>query len=315
MEYKEHYSVLKDECISQFREVQKLQSENEQTELLFADLTFGAGGHSFAILEEIENSKVYATDQDPEAIENGTKQIEAKQLQSKLDLMHINFEEFAHKMSTNLSFEGLDGILIDLGVSSHHFDKPDRGFSYRFDAPLDMRMNPNSGDPSAADLLRDLSEEELIKIFQDYGEEKLSTRIAEKICEQRKTAPIKTTGELENLIFHCYPKKWRHGKTNPSTRVFQALRIAVNRELDVLTRALCELPPLLRPGGRLCIISFHSLEDRLVKHYFRRIARKEIELTGEYKVLTKKPILPSTKELEENNRSRSAKLRVLQRLS
>jgi 16S rRNA (cytosine1402-N4)-methyltransferase len=203
------------------------------------------------------------------------------------------------------------GILMDLGVSSHQFDKTERGFSFRGDAPLDMRMNyGDSNTPTAADLLNTLPEKEIADLLFAYGDERLSRRIAARICELRQTKKIETTGELEDICFHAYPAKDRHQKTHPATRSFQALRIAVNDELRVLEDTIPKLLPYLSEGGVLAIISFHSLEDRIVKHTFKELLEKQdFPVT----ILTKKPLTATDEELSENSRSRSAKLRLLQR--
>jgi 16S rRNA (cytosine1402-N4)-methyltransferase len=202
---------------------------------------------------------------------------------------------------------------MDLGVSSHQFDKMERGFSFRADAPLDMRMNYGDNNiPTAADLLNSLSEKEIADIIFNYGEDKLSRKIAARIVELRQKEKIATTGQIEDICFHAYPAKDRHGKIHPATRTFQALRIAVNEELTVLENTLPKLMPFLAEGGVLAVISFHSLEDRIVKHTFKEISEHG-EIPGS--VLTKKPMTASEEELEENSRSRSAKLRLLQKTS
>ncbi len=297
MAYTSHYSVLRDECIN------FLTENNQRSELLFADLTFGGGGHSLALAKC--GHKVIATDQDPEAISNGGEIIKSAGFQDKIRLIHGNFVDFPdNHLLAEIKF---DGILMDLGVSSHHFDEAKRGFSFRSDAVLDMRMDTsNDSIPLASEIINNWHVDELEEIFIKYGEERYAKRIAERIVENRRENRIERTGELENIIFHCYPKKYRYGRTNPATRCFQALRIAVNDELGVLERSIPRLLPLLKKGGRLAIISFHSLEDRIVKHTFKKLAGEE------YKILTKKPIIPSDKEILENNRSRSAKLRVME---
>jgi len=311
MKYTSHYSVLKKECVDLLSEKAPAGEVS-----FFADLTFGGGGHSFEFLYKNPLFQVRSTDQDPDALGNGYLRIETEKLSNRIKLINTNFEQFP-EIIRNHSPEvflngGFQGILMDLGVSSHHFDEADRGFSFRFDAPLDMRMNNKSDDfLTAEEIVNSYSESGLKKLFEDYGEEKNAKKIAVKICEERIKQRIKTTKELENIIFHCYPKEHRYGKTNPSTRVFQALRLEVNRELEVLTNTITQLIPLLKIGGRLAIISFHSLEDRIVKNVFRDAA------TGEslfVEVLTKKPILPSGEEILNNSRSRSAKLRVLERV-
>lgn len=312
MSYTRHYSVLKKECIDNL-------TNNAATDEVsyFADLTFGGGGHSFEFLYTNPLFHVRATDQDPDALKNGEARISEEKMSGRIKLFNTNFVRFPiiAKEECPEVFEagGFQGILLDLGVSSHHFDEAGRGFSFRFEGPLDMRMNYQSDAfLTAEEIVNTYSEEQLIKIFSEYGEEKFSKKIAVKICEERKSKRIITTAELENIIFHCYPKEMRYGKTNPSTRVFQALRLEVNRELEVLTDTITHLIPLLKVGGRLAIISFHSLEDRIVKNLF-----KEAALNLEYpvEILTKKPIVPGEEEIFNNSRSRSAKLRVLERIA
>lgn len=312
MNYTSHYSVLKKECLD-------FLTENAPAGEVsyFADLTFGGGGHSFEFLYRNHNFKVKSTDQDPDALKNGRDRIQREGMQDRIELFDTNFlyfPEIASKECENVLRDagGFQGILLDLGVSSHHFDEATRGFSFRFDGPLDMRMDHLSDEfLTAAEILNNYSESHLVKIFDEYGEEKYAKKIAHKICEERKKNPITTTKELENLIFHCYPKDQRHGKTNPSTRVFQALRLEVNRELEVLAEVIAQLIPLLKVGGRFAIISFHSLEDRIVKNIFRD-ASLSMDLPVE--ILTKKPVVPSEEEILNNSRSRSAKLRVIERI-
>lgn len=282
----------------------------------YADLTFGGGGHSFEFLYRNPNAQVRSTDQDPDALKNGHARIADEKMQNRIKLIDTNFVHFPalikeHSPEVFLA-GGFQGILLDLGVSSHHFDEATRGFSFRFDGPLDMRMDHASDEfLTAAEVVNTYREEELRRIFEEYGEEKNARKIAARICEERKTKPIETTKELENIIFHCYPKEHRYGKTNPSTRVFQALRLEVNRELEVLTEVIDQLIPLLKLGGRLGIISFHSLEDRIVKNVFRDAAQRA---DPPVEIITKKPIVPSEEEILNNSRSRSAKLRVLERI-
>ncbi len=312
MSYFNHYSVLKNECM----EYLNVDSSVENSNKYFADLTFGGGGHSFEMLYRNPHLKLFSTDQDPDALKNGFNRIQSENMQERINLIDSNFVHFANYAKENLkdviSAGGFDGILMDIGVSTHHFDEGERGFSFRFDGPLDMRMNNRDGLMSAKDVINQYSEYELAKIFEEYGEEKLAKKIARKICEERESKPITTTKELENLVFHTYPKEWRYGKTNPSTKVFQALRIEVNKELEVLSDSIDQLIPLLKIGGRLAIITFHSLEDRIVKNKFKQFS-DSLEFPVE--ILTKKPILPSEKEILENSRSRSAKLRVIERIT
>jgi 16S rRNA (cytosine1402-N4)-methyltransferase len=304
LEYLAHYTVLKEECL-------EIMIEGSPTSARFADLTFGEGGHSLGLLERSPQSHVYAVDQDPEAIRNGKKTIAAKNIESSLSLLTMNYAQFPDYWESNHSGEGLDGILLDLGVSTHQILNPTRGFSFRSDAFLDMRMNNSEDNESdnAADLLATLPEEELSALFRDFGGEHFADRIAHYICVEREKEPIIKTTQLEKIIFHAYPKKMRYGKTHPATKVFQALRIAVNQEILLLQNTLPKLMNLLRPGGKILCISFHSLEDRVVKQLFKQHA-----MTKEFSLYVKKPILPSARELEENRRSRSAKLRVLKRV-
>lgn len=311
MKYTGHYTVLKKECID-------LLSENADSEGIayYADLTFGGGGHSFEFLYRNPRAMVRSTDQDPDALKNGHARIASEKMQERIKLIDTNFVRFPeiikeHSPEVFLA-GGFQGILLDLGVSSHHFDDAGRGFSFRFDGPLDMRMNYASDEfMTAEEIVNTYREQDLRRIFEEYGEEKNARKIAARICEERQQRPIKTTKDLENIIFHCYPKEHRYGKTNPSTRVFQALRLEVNRELEVLTEVITQLIPLLKIGGRLGIISFHSLEDRIVKNAFRDAA---LSAGPPVEVLTKKPIVPSEEEILNNSRSRSAKLRVLERI-
>jgi 16S rRNA (cytosine1402-N4)-methyltransferase len=302
--YKPHYSVLRQESID------FLTTRDGEKKLVLADFTFGAGGHTVELATMKMVEKVYAFDQDIEAIENGIKLIGQLGLDNKVTLIHSNFEYFDSYLSEDVM---LDGVLIDLGVSSHHFDSGERGFSFRQDAPLDMRMDVTDVNrETAADLLASYSTEDLEKIFRDFGEEKYARRIAQKITSLRDEGRlIKTTLELEDVIFHCYPKAERFNGKSPSTKVFQALRIAVNDELGVLERVIEKAISKLSVKGRLAIISFHSLEDRIVKNIFKQ---HETKADRPCQVLTKKPIVPTSSEILENSRSRSAKLRVIERI-
>ncbi len=311
MSYSSHYSVLKKECIDTL-------TQNAPTDSIsyYADLTFGGGGHSFEFLYRNPLFNVRSTDQDPDALKNGNARIESEGMLGRIKLINTNFVHFAEMIRAHspevFLAGGFQGILLDLGVSSHHFDEATRGFSFRFDGPLDMRMNHESDEfLTASEIVNTYDEKDLKRIFEEYGEEKNARKIAAKIVLDRKAKYIETTKELENIIFHCYPKEHRYGKTNPSTRVFQALRLEVNRELEVLSNTISQLIPLLRMNGRIAIISFHSLEDRIVKNVFRDAQTSDV-LPVE--VLTKKPILPSEEEISNNSRSRSAKLRILERI-
>lgn len=302
--YGSHYSVLYRECLDHF-------NFDADLKLCFADLTFGAGGHSTLILEKFPNATLYGVDQDPDALKNGAALIKQKGFDKRATLLAMNYEKFPLWAQENQV--KLDGILLDLGVSSHQFDTFDRGFSFREDAPLDMRMNYHNADiPTAADFLHNAREDEIADVIWKYGEERLSRRIASEIVARRVTGPILRTKQLEDICFHAYPKKFRFSKPHPATRTFQALRIHVNDELGVLERSLESLFDLLNEGGKLEVISFHSLEDRIVKHTFKEIFQKNKNAAT---ILTKRPLIPSQQEVEENSRSRSAKLRIIQKNS
>ncbi|WP_071189463.1 16S rRNA (cytosine(1402)-N(4))-methyltransferase RsmH [Trichormus sp. NMC-1] len=260
----------------------------------YLDLTVGGGGHSRLILETSENVKVTAVDQDTDALTAAQQNL--SEFGERVNFIHSNFANYQFPENY------YDGILADLGVSSYHLDQPERGFSFRNTANLDMRMNQQQS-LTAADVINDWDEKELADIFFKYGEERLSRRIARRIVEKR---PFNTTTELANAIAYSVPPKYRHGRIHPATRVFQALRIAVNDELKVLETLIEKAPLALVPGGRIVIISFHSLEDRLVKHGLRN--------SPMLKVLTKKPIIAGEEEISQNVRSRSAKLRIAERV-
>ncbi|ATH06434.1 16S rRNA (cytosine(1402)-N(4))-methyltransferase [Halobacteriovorax marinus] len=307
MAYKKHYSVLNKEVVD------ILMEDSEQLQnIKFADMTFGAGGHTFALAESAKNVSVYSVDQDPDALKNGKENINELGLSERVFLHDMNFEQFPEFIRSSDSEVKFNGIVADLGVSSHHFDEGDRGFSFRFDAPLDMRMDVDNDElETAADIVNNYSKEDLEKIFFTYGEEKFTHRIVKSILEHRESAPIETTKQLEKIIIDCYPKKLQFGKINPATKCFQALRIKVNKELDVLENVIPGLLELLEINGRLAIITFHSLEDRIVKNLFKDAVQSDVP----YELYNKKPILPSHGELEENPRSRSAKLRVITKIN
>lgn len=319
MTYTSHYSVLKKECLdSMYADWEESNEEN----LLFADLTFGGGGHSLAIVERDKRANLISFDQDPDALANGRKLIKEKGFEDRHHLVDSNFCHFGEVVKGQYQVlvdkcGGFSAILMDLGVSSHHFDEGNRGFSFRVDAPLDMRMDSDNDEvPTAQHIVNTYSEIELERIFKEFGEEKFSKRIAKKIAEQREEKPIETTFELAELVKYCYPIKLRYGRINPATKTFQALRIEVNRELHVLSEVIPQIIPLLKINGKICVISFHSLEDRIVKHEFKKIEKNSVDSEDEiYEVVTKKPIVPGEVELDENPRSRSAKLRVIKRVS
>ncbi|MEM9815373.1 MAG: 16S rRNA (cytosine(1402)-N(4))-methyltransferase RsmH [Cyanobacteria bacterium P01_D01_bin.6] len=261
----------------------------------FLDATVGGGGHSALILRSHAQVQLVALDQDTIALQAAQQRL--AEFSDRVTLHHTNFGEFSPDAPQ------FSGILADIGVSSAQLDTPERGFSFRQTAPLDMRMNQHQA-LSAADIVNHWDEVELANLIYEYGEERLSRRIARKIVEQR---PFQTTTELAAAIAQCVPKKYRYGRIHPATRTFQALRIAVNAELDVLKTLLVRAPDWLLPGGRLVIISFHSLEDRIVKHAFRQDER--------LKIITKKPVTAAESEVQANPRARSAKLRVAEKVS
>ena len=259
----------------------------------YLDLTVGGGGHSRLILETAEDVKVTCVDQDEDALKAAKENL--SEFGDRVKFIHSNFANYQFIENS------YDGILADLGVSSYHLDNPERGFSFRNTANLDMRMNQQQS-LTAGDIINEWDEKELADIFFKYGEERLSRRIARRIIEKR---PFDTTTELANAIAYSVPPKYRHGRIHPATRVFQALRIAVNDELKVLETLIEKAPNALIPGGRIAIISFHSLEDRPVKHGLRN--------SPLLRILTKKPIIATEEEIKQNPRSRSAKLRIAEK--
>ena len=259
----------------------------------YLDLTVGGGGHSRLILESAEDVKVTCVDQDEDALKAAKENL--SEFGDRVNFIHSNFANYQFIENS------YDGILADLGVSSYHLDNPERGFSFRNTANLDMRMNQQQS-LTAGDIINEWDETELADIFFKYGEERLSRRIARRIIEKR---PFDTTTELANAIAYSVPPKYRHGRIHPATRVFQALRIAVNDELKVLETLIEKAPNALIPGGRIAIISFHSLEDRPVKHGLRN--------SPLLRILTKKPIIATEEEIKQNPRSRSAKLRIAEK--
>ncbi|MEH2040638.1 16S rRNA (cytosine(1402)-N(4))-methyltransferase RsmH [Nostoc sp.] len=260
----------------------------------YLDTTVGGGGHSRLILEAAADVRVTAIDQDKDALAAARKEL--AEFGDRIQFIHSNFADYEFPPNT------FDGILADLGVSSYHLDKAERGFSFRQAANLDMRMD-RGRSLTAADVINNWDEAELADIFFKYGEERLSRRIARRIVERR---PLHTTTELAEAIASSVPPKYRYGRIHPATRVFQALRIVVNDELKSLETFLDKAPNALVPGGRIVIISFHSLEDRPVKHGLRN--------SPLLKVLTKKPIIAQEEEISQNPRSRSAKLRIAEKL-
>jgi len=269
------------------------------------DATVGSGGHSEAILRQISpNGFLIGLDQDVEALKRAEERLQA--VGGKFKLQHLNFR-FLDQALSSLNIKDVHAVLLDVGVSSDQLEKSDRGFSFMKEGPLDMRMD-QSQTQTAEHLIYGLSEKELIKIFSEFGEERFARRIAQKIVFDRAKKPIKTTFDLKHVVEEVVPPKYRFGRIHPATRIFQALRIAVNDELNALKEALPKAFGSLKSGGRLAVISFHSLEDRIVKQYF--VKEKN---TGAGKILTKKPIEATEDELRENPKSRSAKLRVIER--
>jgi len=309
MEFK-HVSVLLNECI---------EALDIKKDGIYVDCTMGGGGHSLEILRKLDGTgRLIGIDQDTNAIAAARKRLGGY---SNVTYVHDNFYNIDSIMES-LELEKVDGILMDLGVSSHQLDEAERGFSYMKDAPLDMRMNRESS-LSAYEVVNTYSEEELYRILKEYGEERFAKRIAQFIVERRARKPLETTFELVDIITAAIPAKFRK-EGHPGKRTFQAIRIEVNKELQILDKAIRDSVARLKPKGRIAVITFHSLEDREIKNLFRNMedpcicpkdfpvcvcGRKPI-----VRVITKKPILPSDEEMAENSRSRSAKLRVAEKL-
>jgi 16S rRNA (cytosine1402-N4)-methyltransferase len=288
---------------------------------LYVDGTVGGGGHAEEILRSSEpDGRLIGIDTDEEALEEAAKRLAP--FKKRVVLVKGNFVDM-DTILAELNIGKLDGILLDLGVSSHQLDTARRGFSFTLDAPLDMRMDPSRGS-SAYDLIGKLSEEELEKVIREYGEERMARRIARSIVENRRAAPIKTTADLAAAVIRAFPPEAGRQKIHPATRTFQALRIAVNDELTGLRHAIAGGAQRLKPGGRFSVISFHSLEDRIVKGAFR-VGEKGCTCPPDFpvcacgrtptlKVVNRKPIVPGAAEISRNPRSRSAKLRTVERI-
>ena len=281
---------------------------------IYVDGTVGLGGHAAAILAAGPEVRLIGIDRDPQALRYAAARL--AQFGDRVRLVHGNYRDLAEILS-NLGIEAIDGFLLDLGLSSLQLDASERGFSFRADGPLDMRMDPTQGR-SAADLVNAASVEELARILRDYGEERFAGRIARAIVAAR---PIETTGALAEIVRRAIPRRFHERRIDPATRTFQALRIAVNDELRNLQDGLAAGFAALRPGGVIVVISFHSLEDRIVKRFFRKLATPRYEslapgppLPPQAEVLTKKPLRPSEEEIGENPRARSAKLRACRKL-
>ena len=288
-----HIPILKDEIITFFKDT---------SQTYFLDGTAGEGGHSRAILETFQNSKLVTLDRDPVMLERALSRNNS--FGDRVIGLNVNFSEFT-KTSVPLEFQnGFDCILLDFGISMYHLKKSGRGFSFMGEEFLDMRLSPDS-DKTAQDILKYYKEEMLLKLFLEYGEENWSKKIVEGIVTKRRKHPFTTTKELASLIEAIIPRKFWPPKAHPAFRIFQALRIEVNDELTHIEKGLVNLVPLLKENGIICCISFHSLEDRIVKTVF-----KQLGINKELEILTKKPILPSEIEILNNPAARSAKLRV-----
>jgi 16S rRNA (cytosine1402-N4)-methyltransferase len=307
----EHKTVLLEETV---------EGLNIRPNGTYVDCTLGGAGHSFLILSKLgQDGRLIAFDQDEVAIANAEERLAA--YHEQLTIVKSNFLYLTEELE-KLGIERVDGILYDLGVSSPQLDTPERGFSYHHDAPLDMRMDSDAA-LSAYDVINEWPYEDLVRIFFRYGEEKFSKQIARKIEAARAIKPIMTTGELVELIKDAIPAPARRKGGHPAKRIFQAIRIAVNDELSVFEQSLKQAIELLNPGGRISVITFHSLEDRICKATFKKASETPDlppglpiipeEYRPELKLITRKPIVPTDEELEINNRARSAKLRIAEK--
>lgn len=307
-----HTSVLLTETI---------ENLNIRPEGIYVDGTLGGGGHAYEVLKRLSGAgRLIGIDQDADAIAAAGERL--KEFGERLTIIRSNYADMKAELE-RIGIAGVDGIVLDLGVSSFQLDTPERGFTYRVtDAPLDMRMDQRSS-VSARDIVNDYSEGELYRIIRDYGEDRFAKNIAKHIVAARQIGPIETTGQLNEIIAAAIPKKVAKTGGHPAKRTYQAIRIACNHELDVLRDHLDEMIDLLNPGGRICIITFHSLEDRIVKTIFKNSENPctcppdfPVCVCGNVskgRVITRKPILPTDGEMETNSRSKSAKLRVFER--
>ncbi|MGN1212983.1 MAG: 16S rRNA (cytosine(1402)-N(4))-methyltransferase RsmH [Christensenellales bacterium] len=310
MEFK-HIPIMLDEC---------LQGLNIKSNGIYFDGTLGGAGHSSEILKRLNGGLLIATDKDDDALNVSTKRLSA--IGNNFVTVKADFKDF-NRVLDDLKIDKIDGVLLDLGVSSYQLDNAERGFSYTKDAPLDMRMD-QTNTLTAFDVVNTYTESQLAKIFYEYGEEPFTKNIVKNIAEARKSKPIKTTLELAEIIKNSVPKKVQIAKGNPCKRVFQAIRIEVNRELTGLQQAIYEMIARLKKGGRIAIITFHSLEDRIVKDAFKLCATdcicpKNIPICvcghkASIKLVNKKPLVANDKEQKENSRSLSAKLRIAEKI-
>ncbi len=306
-----HRSVMLNECIDGL---------NIKPDGIYVDGTCGGAGHSFEIAKRLDTGKLICIDQDPDAIAAASKRLEP--YKERVIIVKSNFSEAAG-VCRNLGYDRIDGLLLDLRVSSFQLDEASRGFSYNADAPLDMRMS-DTNPLTAYEVVNSYSESELKRILFEYGEERFAGRIASKIVNARVIKPIETTIELSELIKSAIPSAARNGGHHPAKRSFQAIRIEVNGELDVIAPTIETVCGVMNSGGRMAIITFHSLEDRAVKQAYQKLAEgctcpKDFPVCvcgnkPKIKIITKKPIVPSETELEENPRSRSAKLRIAEKI-
>jgi len=287
---------------------------------IYVDATLGGGGHAFAICKRLATGRLIGIDQDEAAVEAATKRLQ--DFADKVTIIRSNYCEI-RKVLHQIGIQKVDGILLDLGVSSYQIDTATRGFSYLIDAPLDMRMDQRQSQ-TASEIVNEYSEGELYRIIRDYGEDKFAKNIAKHIVLERRKSSIETTDMLNEVIKRAIPMKFQKNSGHPSKRTYQAIRIELNQELEVLKQSLDEMIELLNPGRRICIITFHSLEDRIVKNAFRRNENPctcpshfPVCVCGKHskgKVITRKPILPTKEEMRENSRSKSAKLRIFERV-
>ncbi len=306
-----HYSVMLEQCI---------EALDINPDGIYVDCTLGGGGHTEQIAKRLKSGFVIGIDRDEDAVRAASERLAV--YGDKVRTVHGNFSDIKQILE-DMGLTRVSGILFDLGVSSYQLDNAQRGFSYRFDAPLDMRMS-QTDKLTARDVVNGYSRQELVRIISQYGEEKYASKIASNICRQREKSPINTTFELNDVIRRAFKPSERYGEKHPSKRTFQAIRIEVNGELEILEKAIRDSVDVLEKGGRLAVMTFHSLEDRIVKNTLRDLAtgctcNKNIPVcicnrTAQIKLITHKPITAGESELQQNNRSRPAKLRAAQKI-